>query len=147
MKSRVTLWVCVLAMGLVPSASAVTVELSSPQAGETLEPGDTLEITLTVTNDTDEPDQVVSVLDSQVTVKNPGDGIPDPGPGNIRDISHKPIRIKLGPGESVTRHIRLVLPDYSQLPAGEYAATVSVESDGQYSRTTAGDSFSFTLKK
>ena len=138
MKTVTALFVCMISLGLVPAASAVTVDLASPQEGMTLTPGDVLELALTVTNDTEDPDLVVLVLDVQV-----GSG----EPGNIPGISHKPIRIKLAPGASVTRNLELVLPLYKQLPAGEYAITISVEAKGLISQTQASDTIAFLLVK
>jgi hypothetical protein len=138
MKAVIGLFVCVLSLCLVPAVSAVTVDLSSPQEGTALAPGDTLELALTVTNDSNAPDLVVLVLDVQV-----GDG----EPGNIPGISHKPIRIKLGPGQSVTKNLELVLPDYKKLLSGEYAITLSVEANGLLSQTQASDTIALLLVK
>ena len=66
MKAVIGLFVCVLSLCLVPAVSAVTVDLSSPQEGTALAPGDTLELALTVTNDSNAPDLVVLVMDVQV---------------------------------------------------------------------------------
>ncbi len=147
MKTVVGLFVCVLLAAFVPSVSAVTVDLSSPQEGTTLAPGDSLEVALTVTNDSDAVDTVVVVLDVQVNEKVPGDGIPVPAPGNIPGISHKPIRIKLAPGQSVTRNFELVLPDYTNLPPGDYNMTIIADASGLLSKTEASDSVSLLMVK
>ena len=147
MKVVIGLFVCVLSLCLVPAVSAVTVDLSSPQEGTALAPGDTLELALTVTNDSNAPDLVVLVMDVQVGAGVSGDGVPEPAPGNIPGISHKPIRIKLGPGQSVTKSLELILPAYKQLPAGEYAITISVEANGLLSQTQASDTIALLLVK
>ncbi len=143
MKTLTGLFVCMLLAGLVPAASAVTVDLSSPQEGATLAPGDTLELALTVANDSTWLDLAIVMMDVEVTTTDPN----APAPGNIPGISHKPVRIWLAPGKSVTRDLELVLPDYKKLPAGEYAVTISVEVLGVISQTQAGDSVSFLMVK
>lgn len=147
MKAVFGLWAVIVALSLAPAVSAVTVDLASPQEGTTLAPGDALQLSLTVNNETENPDLVVLVLDVQVGSGVPGDGVPEPAPGNIPGISHKPIRIKVAPGASVTRTLELVLPLYKQLPAGEYAVTITVEAVGLISQIQSSDSVSFLLVK
>ncbi len=147
MKTVIGLFVCVLLVTLVPAVSAVTVDLSSEQEGTTLAPGDALALSLAVTNDSEGLELVVAVMDVEVGDGVPGDGVPNPAPGNIPGISHKPIRIKLGPGESVEKIFELILPDYKQLPAGEYAFTISVVVKGLVSQTEASDTVAFLLVK
>lgn len=147
MKTVTGLFVCVLSLSLVSTVSAVTVDLSSPQEGTTVAPGDTVELTLTVTNDSEEVEFVIAFMDVEVGDRVSGDGIPEPGPGNIPGISHKPIRIKLAPGESTTIDYELVLPDYSNLPTGTYAFTISIEANGLLSKTESSDTLEFFLEK
>jgi hypothetical protein len=147
MKTVIGLFVCVLSAILVPAVSAVTVDLSSPQEGMTLTPGDALELGLAVTNDSEGLELAVAVMDVEVGDSVSGDGVPEPAPGNIPGISHKPIRIKLGPGESVEKLFELVLPDYKQLPAGEYAFRISVVVKGLVSQTETSDTLVFHLVK
>lgn len=120
--------VCLLLASLVPAASALTVDLSSPQAqeeGVTLAPGDTVELNLDITNDSESIDMVVLRM-----------GVVGKGPiGNLPGISHKPIRILLAPGESVTKTFELVLNEYKGLPAGEYEITLSVFAKGLISKS------------
>jgi hypothetical protein len=146
MKTIIGVLACVLSV-MIPTAAAVTVDLASPQEGLTLAPGDAIELELTVGNDSEGLELVVSVMDVEVGDGVPGDGIPDPAPGNIPGISHKPIRIKLGPGESTTKVFELVLPRYKQLPAGEYAFTISVTAKGLISQTEAADTLAFLMVK
>lgn len=147
MKTVIGLFVCVLSLSLVSTVSAVTVDLSSPQEGTTVAPGDTVELTLTVTNDSEAVEFVIAFMDVEVGDRVSGDGIPEPGPGNIPGISHKPIRIKLAPGESTTIDYELVLPAYSNLPAGTYAFTISIEANGLLSKTESSDTVEFFLEK
>lgn len=146
MKTVIGLFVCVCALILAPAVSAVTVDIASPQEGMTLVPEDTLQLSLTITNDTNEPELAVMVLDVQVGDGEPNDGIPEQ-PGNIPGISHKPIRVKLAPGESVIKDFELVLPPYKQLPAGEYAFTISVEAYGLRSQTQDSDMIAILMIK
>jgi len=150
MKTVMGVLVCMFLMGLVPAVSAVTVDLSSPQGveveGVELAPGDAIELTLVIGNDSEDMELVIAVLDVQVD-KVPGDGVPEPAPSNIPGISHKPIRIKLGPGESVEKIFELILPAYKQLPAGEYYFTISVAAKGLISETEATDSITFLMVK
>jgi hypothetical protein len=138
MKTAIRLFACVVSMSLVPAVSAITVDLSSPQEGAILAPGDTLELALTVGNDSEGVDLAVLIMDVEV-----GGG----EPGNIPGINHKPIRIKIGPGQSVTKNLELVLPAYKQLPPGEYAITISVEAKGLLSQTEATDAIALLLIK
>lgn len=147
MKTVMGVLVCMFLMGLVPTVSALTVDLSSPQEGVTLAPGDALELVLAVANDTEDLELAVAVLDVQVNEKVPGDCIPEPAPGNIPGISHKPIRVKLGPGESVEKIFELILPAYKQLPAGEYYFTISVAAKGLISGSEASDSITLVMEK
>ena len=149
MKNLIGLVVCVLLASFVPSALAdVTVDLSSPQEVITLAPGDTIDLALTIANDSEEElDLVVARMDVQVNEKVPGDGIPDPAPGNLPGISHKPIRVKLAPGDSQTINLELVLPDYKNLPAGDYDITISVVAKGLVSGTEASDAVSLLMVK
>jgi uncharacterized membrane protein len=147
MKTVIGLFVCVLSLSLVSTVSAVTVDLSSTQEGTTVAPGDTVELSLNVTNDSEEVEFVIAFMDVEVGDRVSGDGIPEPGPGNIPGISHKPIRIKLAPGESTTIDYELVLPDYANLPAGTYAFTISIEAKGLLSKTESSDTLEFFLEK
>ena len=126
MKTGIGMIVCLLLASLVPAASALTVDLSSPQAqeeGVTLAPGDTVELNLDITNDSE----------SMVVLRM---GVVGKGPiGNLPGISHKPIRILLAPGESVTKTFELVLNEYKGLPAGEYEITLSVFAKGLISKS------------
>jgi len=146
MKTVMGVLVGMFLMGLVPAVSALTVDLSSPQEGVTLAPGDALELALSVANDTEDLELAVAVLDVQVD-KVPGDGVPEPAPSNIPGISHKPIRIKLGPGESVEKIFELILPAYKQLPAGEYSFTINVAAKGLISGSEAADSITLVMVK
>lgn len=147
MKTLIQLLAYALLVTLVPAVSAVTVDLSSEQEGMTLAPGDALTLSLSVTNDSEALELAVAVMDVAIGDGVPGDGVPEPAPGNIPGISHKPIRIKLGPGESVEKLFELVLPNYKQLPSGEYAVTISVVVKGLVSQTEASDTIAFLLVK
>lgn len=147
MKTVIGLFVCVLSLSLVSTVSAVTVDLSSPQEGTTVAPGDTVELSLNVTNDSEAIEFVIAFMDVEVGDRVSGDGIPEPGPGNIPGISHKPIRIKLAPGESTTIDYELILPDYVKLPVGTYGFTISIEASGLISKTESSDTLEFFLEK
>lgn len=147
MKAVIGLFVCALLGIVAPGVLAVTVDLSSEQEGTTLAPGDALDVALTVGNDSEAIELAVAVMDVQVGDGVSGDGIPQVAPGNIPGISHKPIRIKVGPGESITKIFELILPDYKKLPAGEYAFTISVVVKGLISQTEATDTLAFLMVK
>jgi hypothetical protein len=104
---------------------------------ETLAPGDAVELNLDVTNDSDWIDLVVMRMD--VVGKGPI--------GNLPGINHKPIRLLLAPGESVTKTFELVLNKYTNLPAGEYEITLSVAAIGLISETEASDTVSLVMVK
>ena len=138
MKTVIGLFVCVLLAGMVPAVSAVTVDISSPQEGGILAPGDTIELAVTVTNDSESADIAVLTLDVLA-----GDG----EPGNIPGINHKPIRIRLAPGESKSINLELVLPEYKKLPSGSYDISISASVKGLISGTQASDSVSLLMVK
>lgn len=137
MKKVMLLAVCLFVLAFVSKASAISVDLSSPQEGVTLAPGDSLELGLTVTNDSDAPELAVMRMDVV------GKG----SIGNIPGISHKPIRLILAPGESVTKVFELVFPDYKLLPAGEYIIDIEVIAYGRVTGTEATDSITLVLVK
>jgi hypothetical protein len=113
-------------------AQAVTVDLSSPQEGTEVQPGATVEMTVTVTNDAAIKDCVV------VTLKLVADGIQHPV------VAKGWIRLKLEPGESATRTIALVVPADLKLSAA-VPATIEATASGKKTQTEATDSVSLTL--
>ena len=123
-------------MGAV--AQAVTVDLSSPQEGAVLSPGDSVEVTLTVTNDTADKDIVFVFLSLVVDA----DGQP------IVLGEARPLRLKLEAGEAVTKTIAATIPDMfmPQLQAGSYDVTINAFADGKKSKTTDEDMLLFTLE-
>jgi hypothetical protein len=117
------------AMGAT-SAQAVTIDLSSPQEGQVLHPGDAVEATVTVTNDTASKDVI------HVTFTATALGYPVTGQAKIR--------LKLAAGESVTRTIGAVIPADLQLP-GPVEVTITGVAVGKISGTQASDSISATV--
>ena len=113
-------------------AQAVTVDLASPQEGTEVQPGATVEMTVTVTNDAAIKDCVV------VTLKLVADGIQHPV------VAKGWIRLKLEPGESATRTIALVVPADLKLSAA-VPATIEATASGKKTQTEATDSVSLTL--
>lgn len=114
------------------AAQAVTVDISSPQEGTEVQPGAAVEITVTVTNDAEIKDCVV------VTLKLVVEGIQHP-------VAAKGwIRLKLEPGESVTRTIELTVPADLELE-GPTVATIEATASGKKTGTTDSDSLSLTL--
>ena len=113
----------------VTTAQAVTVDLSSPQEGMEVQPGDTVEMTVTVTNDTTIKDCVM------VTLKLTVEGIQHPV------VARGYIRLKqLEPGASVTQTVALTIP--SDLVLSEPAtATIDATASGKKSQTEDTDSF------
>jgi len=114
------------------AAQAVTVDLSSPQEGTEVQPGATVEMTVTVTNDAAIKDCVV------VTLKLVAEGIQHPV------VAKGWIRLKLEPGETATRTIALTVPDALEL-AGPVPATIEAAASGKKTATSAVDSVSLTL--
>ena len=114
------------------AAQAVTVDLSSPQEGTEVQPGATVEMTVTVTNDAAIKDCVV------VTLKLVTEGIQHPV------VAKGWIRLKLEPGETATRTIALTVPDTLEL-AGPVPATIEAAASGKKTATSAVDSVSLTL--
>ena len=122
-------------MGAV--AQAVTVDLSSPQEGTVLGPGDSVEVTMTITNETAEKDIVFVWI--SLTIDADGQEIVL---GQAR-----PLRLKLEAGEAVSKTIAATLPEIylPGLPAGSYDVTISAVAEGKKSNTTDEDMLWFTL--
>ena len=114
------------------AAQAVTVDLSSPQEGTEVQPGATIEMTVTVTNDAEIKDCVV------VTLKLVAEGIQHPV------VAKGWIRLKLEPGETATRTIALVVPETLEL-SGPVPASIEATASGKKTQTEATDSVSLTL--
>src|SRR5436189_1377523 len=90
---------CVLAFGAT-TASAVTLDITSPQAGTVLHPGDTIDVTVTVTNDTDKPDIIGLVLRHTLTVN---------GHTFLLGTANR-VRFRLGAGQSVSNTLEFTVP-------------------------------------
>jgi len=127
-----TAFLCQLLAVGVTTVQAVTVDISSPQEATEVKPGDTIELTVTVTNDSPDRDCVA------VTLKLVADGIKHPV------VARGWIRLKLEPGETVTKTIALTVPADLQLP-GPVAATLEAVATGNKSGTQDTDSLSITL--
>lgn len=138
MKTLTVLLAVGLGLMMTPMVSAVAVDLSSPQDGTSLHPADTLELTLSVSNDGEAPDQVIMIMDAEVAAG---------GPNNIRGINHKPLRVELEAGAVVTESWELVLPYYRDLTPGSYAVTISVQVFSTATGEETSDCITFTLVK
>lgn len=114
------------------AAQAVTIDLSSPQEGMEVQPGAIVEMTVVVTNDAEIKDCIV------VTLKLVVEGIQHPV------VAKGWIRLKLQPGESVTRTIELTVPADLELE-GPTPATTEATASGKKTETSATDSVSLTL--
>ncbi len=118
------------------TAQAVVVDLSSSQAGTTLVPGETVDLTLTVTNDTAANDVVYVQLSMTIQV----------GEQTFTLDKAKPFRLKLGPEESFTKTVEVTIPNLGfDLLAQPVSITITATAEGRTSETTATDSVDFTL--
>ena len=114
------------------SAAAVSVELSSPDAGQTLAPGDTLTLTVVVTNDTSASDRVVaktSVVIGDATLGCQGQGA---------------LQASIAPGESATKTLILTIPK-SLVLLGPVTGTAEVVATSRRTGAVASDSLEFTV--
>jgi len=119
-------------------AKAVTIDLSSPQEGDVLGPGDTVELTLTVTNDTPKKDIVFVWFTMTLEVE----GLEEP----IVLGKARPLRLKLDPDESITKTLAATIPEFlPDLPFGLIDVTIEATAEGKKSKTTDTDSVYFTL--
>ena len=127
-RSVLTLVVACLALVMgTTSAQAVTIDLTSPQAGQTVQPGDTVEVTATVTNDTAKKDNI-SVKGSATV-----EGM------NINLQATAKFRVKLGPGESYSQTFSETIP--ADLPITEpVTVTIQAVATGKPSKTEDSDS-------
>ncbi len=118
------------------TAQAVTIDLSSPQEGEVLGPGDTVELTMVVTNDTDKKDIVFVWLSMVIETEE----------RTIVLGRARPLRLKMDAGDEVTKTIAATIPEFlPELPFGLLDVTIEATADGKRSKTTDTDSTYFTL--
>ncbi len=113
-------------------AQAVTIDVTSPQEGAEVQPGGTVEMTVTVTNETAMKDCIAVVF--KLTVE----GIKHPV------VTRGYLRLKLEAGESVTETVALTVPADLQLP-GPTPATVEITATGNKTQTSDSESVSLTL--
>ena len=130
---RNLLFVCVLCpvfvMGAAP-AKGVTIDLSSPQDGGVLYPGDTAEVTITVTNDTPKRDHIL------VTLKVIADG------AVVMDLGKT--RLKLKSGEVWSQTINVTVPPDEPITEPVVATLVGVAASRR-AHTEVSDSVSATV--
>jgi hypothetical protein len=107
---------------LATTAQAVQTELTSPQAGTTVYPGDEVEVTLTLTNETGDKDIVHVYFDLIVEI----DGQPV-----VAGTAKR--RMKLAPGETVSETILGVVPEVPL--TGEADVTIAATAKGRKSKT------------
>ncbi len=129
----------VCAVGLVPLAvlgagvaQGVTVDLSSPQEGSVVHPGDTVALTLTVTNDTAEKDVIAVTLNLTI------DGL------QHAVVARGSFRLRLDAGQSVTKTLSLTIPPDLPLQ-GPVVGTLEATAVGRRSQTQDSDSLTITL--
>ena len=129
--------VCPILMAAT-TAQAVTVDLASPQEGTVLGPGDSVEVTMTITNETADKDIVFVWLSLTI----------DADRQEIVLGQARPLRLKLEAGESVSKTIAATIPDVfiPQLLAGIYDVTINAVAEGKKSKTTDEDMLLFTLE-
>jgi len=128
----------VMALG-ASSASAVTLEMtSSPESGSTVSPGDEVSLGLTITNETDEKD--IIMVRFNMTIETDRGVITIGGSG-------RPLRLRLAPGQSVSKSIAAVIPEgLADLPFDFVKFTIKVVAEGKRSQTSAEDSVTLTLE-
>jgi hypothetical protein len=113
-------------------AEAVEIDLTSPQEGTTVYPGDFVEITATVTNETDKKDIIKIVFDLVVEIG-----------GQPVFAGQANMRMKLAPSESVSETMGAEIPDLP-LP-GEADVTITATANGKISKTQDSDSLFLTV--
>lgn len=114
-------------------ARAVDIELESPQENTTVHPGDIVEMTVTVTNDTAEKDNIHVTY--RLTIEIGGQPIA---------VGQAKRRMKLEAGETVSETLVVEIPPDLPLPA---PADVTIEGTavGRRSKTTDTDTLSLTV--
>jgi uncharacterized protein YfaS (alpha-2-macroglobulin family) len=122
-----------LAFGLwAASAQAVELDLTSEDEGQIIEPGDWVQVTVSVTNETDQKDIVH--IDFDLTVEVAGETV---FTGSAKR------RMKLAAGETVEETIGTEVP---VTPLTEEAdVTIDATAKGRKSKTEASDSVYMTL--
>jgi len=131
MKRLLLVGLCPVFVLGVASAQAVTIDLSSPQEGTVVHPGQTVSLTITVTNDTNKRD-LITLTGSAIV-----EGVPVDVPVGYKSKKN------LKPGQVWTQTISGTIPADLVLP-GPVAVTVTGVATGKKSGTTASDSVSAT---
>ena len=120
-------------LGAVPAAQAVTVDLTSPQEGGTIHPGDTLSITVTATNDSAETDKIKVSVAFMVTID-----------GERFVFTRAHVRMELEPGQTASQTLTVVTP--TNLPlTGPAPVLVRGKALGNTSGTQASDTLALTM--
>jgi hypothetical protein len=117
---------------LAAPAQAVQTALSSPQEGATVYPGDEVEVTLSVINETEKKDIVHVFFDLIVDI----DGEPVV-------VGSAKRRLKLAPGEAVSETILGVVPEVPL--TAEADVTVEATAVGRKSKTEDSDAVFFVV--
>ena len=134
MRKTIAAVAVLLAFGLwASSAQAVEIDLTSADEGGVIYPGDWVEVTVTVTNETDKKDIVH--IDFDLTVEVAGETV-------FTGAAKR--RMKLAAGETVSETIGTEVP---VTPLTEEAdVTVDATAKGRKSKTEASDSIFMTLQ-
>jgi uncharacterized protein YfaS (alpha-2-macroglobulin family) len=128
---------CLVALAVVgigaSTVQAVAIDLSSPQEGTVLHPGDTVSLTVTVTNNSSRRDLITVTGTAAVS------GITVPGP-----LTYS-IQLNLKAGEVYTQTFSGTIPADYQL-GNPVSVTLTAVAVGKKSGTTASDSVSATVE-
>lgn len=115
------------------AAQAVTIDLSSPQAGEAIQWGDTVDLTVEIANETAVRDVVTVRFETMAIVKGKPTMLARP----------KNMRLKLRAGEVNTRTIQVTIP--TRLPEGTTGIMIRATALGLQTETSSTSSVAFTL--
>lgn len=111
---------------LAAPVQAVLTDLSSPQEGATVYPGDEVEVTVTVTNDGAKKDIVHVTFELTAEVN-----------GEQVLVGSAKRRMKLDPGETVSETILGVVPDVGLVEEAD--VTITATAKGRKSKTEDSD--------
>jgi hypothetical protein len=137
-KKTMFLVMCPLVMLGTTAAQAVTVDLSSPQEGGVVGPGDTISVTVTVTNDSAKRDLI------RLTANIDAAGIPVPISVRVKS------KLNLKAGQVWTQTVTATIPSLDGIPP-EYIptepvpVTLTVAATGKKSGTQDEDSLMVTF--
>ncbi|NIP27568.1 MAG: hypothetical protein GWN67_23595 [Phycisphaerae bacterium] len=117
------------------TAQAVVIDMNSPQDGLTVGRGDTIQMTVKLTNDTDIKDVVNVRFRMTLT-----------GDDKSIVLQGRPMRLRMEPGQELEWTVETTIPEFlPPLPTGPIDIVIIGRAEGLKSGTESNDTVSFIL--